>query len=228
MEKPPDEKRTAGSDRRKVNLRQRTRRLRLPKHIFANVPAFFEDVEFRAVESVEEFTQAAHLVYKEYLSRDYIPANNIPLYLSIHQLLPTSMTFVAIHKQSKVLGTLTSIEDSALGVPMDTIYNDELGRLRQQGIGFAEIGRLAMNEESLRQQPFAMTRHQRLLFLFHLYKALYDHFRGQPHLEKLVACFHPNHDFLYDYLGFEPLGELKSYASVQGSPAVARFLSKEE
>jgi hypothetical protein len=205
-----------------------TKRLRLPKSVFQNRPAFFRDVEFRAVQSDEELLESARLVYKEYRACEYIPKNLQERHLSVHQAIPTTVTFVAIHKQKEILGTVTLIEDSPIGVPMESIYADEIHTLRQRGIRFAEIGLLALDEERLAEPQFAMSRFQRLLFVFHVYRAMFDYFRSRSNLDELVACFHPKHEFMYSFLGFLPLGGLKSYGAVQGSPAVARHLNKKD
>jgi hypothetical protein len=109
---------------------------------------------------------------------------------------------------------------------MDKIYQAELNQLREKNIRFSEVGCLALDEEKLGKAPYVMSRYQRLLFVFHLYRAMYDGFRSRNDLDELVACFHPKHEFIYEFLAFHPLGGVKSYGAVQGSPAVARHLIK--
>ena len=63
--------------------------------------------------------------YKSYLVRRYCSPNERQLYYSHFCLLPTSRTFV-LKDKGKILGTITLIVDTPSGLPIDSIFAEEL------------------------------------------------------------------------------------------------------
>lgn len=213
------------------NAPKRNRRKRLEEGL--SLPLFdrliksdvpiMKDIEFRPVQNLAELQAASHLVYQEYLRCGYITPNKNEWKLSLYQILPTTVTFVAVLKKQHVLGTLTIVEDSPLGLPMDNLYLEELTNLRLEELHLSEISMLAMNRGLLEgEHPAPMSL--RLLLVIHLFKAMFHYLRARTKVDNLVACFHPKHESMYKFLQLEPLGSLKNHPKVQGSPAVARHL----
>ena len=89
--------------------------------VYDFLPRFLRPMEFRIVETVDELTKASHLVYREYLKRNYLKPYPTQLKLSIFHGMPQTATFIAV-KHRRVVATVTVIEDSALGLPMDEVY----------------------------------------------------------------------------------------------------------
>ncbi len=190
--------------------------------------AFFQPVEFRVVKTTQELLAAAQLVYTEYLLRGYLRPNAIQTKLSIYQALPSTATFIASHRHAGIIGTITLVEDSPLGLPMDEAYKSELDGLRRQGIRVAEATMLALNSQLFGRRVFTMFHAKKLLLTLQLFKVMFDYLRSCTQADELVACFNPKHRILYDFLHLKPLGDLKTYSGANGNPAIARHLNVAE
>ena len=193
-----------------------------------SVPQFLRPVEFRVVQTLQELKTALGLVYREYLKRNYTQPNPACLKLSIYHALPTTTTFLALHRSGRVLGTISLIVDSPLGLPMDEVYKLELDRLRKQGLVLAETGLLALDTELFGKGIFTMFHAKKLLLTLRLFKVMFDYLRARTNTDELVACFNPKHEILYDFLQLKPLGGLKSYTAANGNPALAKHLNVAE
>ena len=190
-----------------------------------SVPQFLRPVEFRVVHDAHELKSALGLVYREYLKRSYTKPNPAHMKLSIYQALPSTATFVAVHRRAGIIGTMSLIVDSPLGLPMDEAYKSDLDRLRANGSRLAEATMLALNTDLFGGGVFTMFHAKKLLLTLRLFKVMFDYLRACTDVQELVACFNPKHQILYDFLQLKPLGGLKSYTSANGNPAIAGHLN---
>jgi len=183
---------------------------------------------YRVARTRQELEEAFSLVYKEYLTRGYIPKDyRSRLRISLYNALPSTTTFVA--KQGKnVVAAVTLIPDSSLGLPMDKIYKKELDVLRKQNCKIAEVSQLAIDTSPFVKHSFSMFNFGKLIFIFRLFKALLDYALDIEHLTNLCIAINPKQQLLYKFLYFEPIGGLKYYASVNKAPAVALNLRLNE
>jgi hypothetical protein len=196
---------------------------KLMSRMMRATPPFLADCEFRPIRSAMEFRLAAHLVYLEYRRMKYSLPNEGQLRISIHQMIKKSTTLVAIYKKKYILGTMTLLEDSALGLPMDDVYERELNGLRQKGRHLFETGMLAMNSEILEHPSLGLSSSDRMILVLHLIRCGVQYVRTQTNWDMTVICIHPKHEFFYRGIKFEALGGLKSYASVRENPALAFY-----
>jgi hypothetical protein len=187
-------------------------------------PPFLAQCEFRPAKSSTEFKAAAHLVYLEYMRKKYTIPNKGQLRISIYQFLKKSTTLIALYKKKYIIGTMTLIEDSPLGLPMDKIYKTELDVFRDQGRNLVECGLLAMNDRILGDARLGFSQMDRMVAVLHFFKRMIQHLRSAENAPVLVCCFHPNHEFFYRGIQLEPLAGRKPHVGVEGSPAVAYFL----
>jgi len=179
-------------------------------------------VEFRIVETVDECVAAAQLVYREYLKRNYIRPNAHQIKLSTYHVLPTTATFIARHLRTKaIVATVTLVQDSPLGLPMDEVYKPELDALRHGGHRLAEATMLALDSELFSRSTFTLFHGQKMFLVLRLFKVMFDYVRSSTPVTELVACFNPKHQPLYDFLQLEPLGGLRAYHSANDHPALA-------
>ncbi len=184
---------------------------------------FLREIEYKVVETRDELEDAFALVHKEYLNRGYVRSDSAKLRLSIYSALPQTTTFVA-KKNERVVATVTLIIDSTLGLPMNSIYKEELDSLRRQGRRIAEVSMLASDTELLGKDVSLMLNSRKLFMIFSLFKILFDYAREIAEIQDLCIAVNPKHDLTYKFLFFEKLGDLKEYKSVEGSPAVAKRL----
>jgi hypothetical protein len=188
------------------------------------VPGFLRPIEFRAVRTAEELLAASNLAYREFLARQYIRPNAARLCLSLHHALPQTTTFIAVYQRQNIVGTVTLVEDSVLGLPMDEAYKTELDALRRQGRRLAQATLMAVDTNLFGPRVFALSHGKKLLFTLRLLRIMLDYVRSATAVQELVACFHPKHQILYDFLELTPLGGLKAYSRANGHPALARRL----
>lgn len=193
-----------------------------------SVPQFLREIKFRVVERPSELRAASNLVYREYVKRGYIQPNAARMKLSLYHALPDTTTFIAVHHKTGVLGTLSLIQDSTLGLPMDEVYKSELDVLRQQGHRIAEASMLSFDSTLLSSKALPMFHAKKMVLTLRLFKVMFDYLRCCTTATELVACFNPKHQILYEFLHLQPLGGLRSYSIVSGHPAVARHLNVSE
>lgn len=103
------------------------------------------DIIFKQAETVDEIKQALQLVHESYVALNYTDANPTKLHFSKFIALPTSVILI-IKSKSEVIGTMSVIPDSALGLPCDTTWN--LNKYRKGGNLIGEISSLAIKKSS--------------------------------------------------------------------------------
>ena len=196
-----------------------------PEQLCERLPDALRCFTFSVVSAMDELRDAAHLVYREYLRRGYMGPNHAQLKLTIFHALPETAVFVAKDPAGHVVGTLTLIPDSPLGLPMDGAYREELNTLRAGGQRLAEASMLALDGQVLRRAGLPIFRAATQAVTLQLFKVMFDYLRARTPTTELAACFHPRHEVLYDWLQLQPLGGRKPYALANGRPAVARHLN---
>ncbi len=202
------------------------------ERLYETVPQFLDQappllpsVDFRVVETIEELRAATHLAYREYLKRGYVNPHPSQLKLSVFHALPETTTFIAVHPERGVIGTMALIPDSPLGLPMEEVYKPELDGLRRGGHRVAEASMLAFDTTLFFRKGLPRFQTTQLILTLQLFKLLFDYIRCATNITELVACFNPRHRILYEFLHLQPLGGLKSYSLVNGNPAIAGHLT---
>jgi hypothetical protein len=179
------------------------------------VPDISRTIRVKIASQRAEFEQAFSLLSAKYRARGYEePSPKLFRFTPFHAL-PGTITFVA-KIEDQVVATLSLVTDNAqLGLPMEAIYGEEIADLRAQGRRLAEVTSLA--DEGLSPREF------RQVFNSLISLAMQYHL-GQGG-DSWVITVNPRHSGYYrKVLGFESLGGLKHYHSVQGHPAEAHIL----
>jgi len=169
-----------------------------------------ENIEYKIATTTEEIEQALELVTQQYITVG-LHNKESELRLTKYHLLPDSKIFIAIKKlpggKEVVVGTLTMVVDTSMGLPMDEIYSMQLNRLRISGLLLAEVISLAVSpDESVLLNNISM-------FLFKLClqyaKLLY--------VNDLLCSVTKKHIAFYEeLLLFKPIGELTPYSYANG------------
>ncbi len=170
------------------------------------------------VQSIEDIEACYRMTYKSYLARGYCSPNEKEMHYSHYCLLPTSRTFV-LKEKGDIAGTISLIVDTPAGLPIDSIFADELAPMRQEGRRLAEVSLLTVLDEKSGKRVFSLTNFDKQLKLFCLFKTMYEYARHIAGVTDLVICMHPKHETLYRYLQFESIGQIKSYNGANGKPA---------
>jgi len=169
-----------------------------------------ENIEYKIATTTEEIEQALELVTQQYISVG-LHNKDSELRLTKYHLLPDSKIFIAIKKlpggKEVVVGTLTMVVDTSMGLPMDEIYSMSLNRLRISGLLLAESISLAISpEESALQNNISM-------FLF----KLCFQYAKLLHVNDLMCSVTKKHiPFYEELLLFKPIGELTPYSYANG------------
>ena len=170
-----------------------------------------QDVTYRIAATEAERADAYRLVYENYLRKGLIDANEHRLRVTPYHLLPTTETFVALHND-QIVCTVSLIGDGLLGLPMESIYADEVNAARSRNLYVGEVSSLAVRDVEFRCFLPIFVRLTRLM-------AQYARAHG---MDQFLIAAHPKHARFYKrFMGFELIGTEKEYPSVRGAPAVA-------
>jgi hypothetical protein len=155
---------------------------------------------------------AFRLTHDQYVRQGYMSPHPSGRRLSLYHALPTTKVFV-VRLGGRVVGTISLIEDSPLGLPMEELYGAEVARLREQRRRVSEVSALAMDADSQRHGTLAVLG---LIRMAELYAA------EAAWLDDTCISVNPRHvGFYRKFLGFEPIGPRRSYHRVNGAPAEA-------
>jgi hypothetical protein len=159
----------------------------------------------------KDLLAAFSLVYSAYLRTGLVRTNPLQMRITPYQILPTTDVFVASADQTEeVVCTMSLVGDGRLGLPMEAVFPDEVEQRRRSGAELGEVtsladihGQDAGRSPLLKVMGFMAQRARR---------------RG---IDELLITVHPHHVKFYErFIGFEQIGESRSYGSVLGMPAV--------
>jgi hypothetical protein len=159
---------------------------------------------------LDEVESALALVYSAYRRRGLIGPNHSGLRITPYHLIPTTEILIAT-QGDQVICTSTLVYDNLdLGMPIESIYGDEVAELRARGKRFAEVSCLADNGDG--KTPLkVLVRMMSLVAQSAVYRGVTD----------LLVTVHPHHaDFYAKFWGFECFADVRRYAAVSHHPAV--------
>jgi hypothetical protein len=174
----------------------------------------YPPITYKIASTRAEREAAFRLVYNRYLASGLCAPNPIGMRVTPYHLLPTTTVFVAIY-QGEVIFTLSLIGDGEQGVPMESIFPDEIRGLRAQGVRFGELSCLADRRRELVRFLPVFIQTTRLMFQ-------YSMSQGR---DRFVIAVHPKHGRFYErFFGFRRLAGERPYESVLNNPAAAYSL----
>jgi hypothetical protein len=200
------------------SIMHKRRTVRMRKVIL--LKGMFNDIDGMAMKwagTVDELRRAFALVHEEYLRAGYIkgPTSSGMLF-NIHNLLPSTNVLV-IKCREEVISTVSLIRDTEhFGLPMDSIYSDELNGLRKKGRSLSEACGLATSGKF----------RWRNIFMFS-FRKMYWHAINNG-ASDICIMVNPKHVAFYKTIFlFEELGPEKFYPRL-GVPAVALRMNLED
>ncbi len=192
------------------------------KHI-RYLDKYVKDCVVRPAESVEELKVAYKLIYQEYAPRELCRPRATHLHYNFYNMLPATRTLL-LKKNEDYLGTISLIPDSAVGLPMETLYPEEIKKLRNEGRHLAEIGALALNSHYFNKKKYSFRDLQKQAHFFKVAKSVLDYARNIAKVTDVVIGVHPKHEFHYKYMNFETVGQERTY-QVVGKQAILMRLN---
>lgn len=173
------------------------------------------NLTFKKAESVEEIEQALRIAFDSYKEIGLVDETGGQIRATKYHTLPTTSILIA-KLNEEVIATMTIIADSAMGLPIDQLW--DISSVRQGCPRVAEISTLAI-KRGYRQRQGKL--------LLPLCGFMHRYCRDYMGVEKIVASFHPKaRDFYESLLLFSPIagGEVKSYGFVKGAAAIGGWL----
>ncbi|MGE3805476.1 MAG: hypothetical protein AB7K24_12445 [Gemmataceae bacterium] len=179
------------------------------------VPGVSRDLRVKIASSAVEWEQALRLVTDNYQARGYETGNQGELRFTAQHALPDARLLVA-KEGERVVATMSLFMDNVLlGLPMESIYGQEIKSLRAQGKRICEVGSLAETSLGLQDFVHVFIALIRLAWQHHL------HLGG----DSAVIAVNPRHRAFYTkVLGFTPLGGCRPLPTVKNHPAEAYYL----
>jgi hypothetical protein len=176
------------------------------------------DIRVKFATKREEFEEAFELLAANDQARGYEAPSDKPYPFTPYHALPGTVTLVAEH-DGRIVATLSLVPDTAiLGLPMESIYGEEIAQLRGEGRRMAEAISLADSNLTIREFVQAFKSLIKLAMQYH----------KRCGGDTLVIVANPLHRGFYQkVLGFESLGPQRYYPSVQDHPAEAYLLDIE-
>lgn len=171
-------------------------------------------ITYEIARTRDDFEAGLRLLYASYVRSGLAVRNPSGIRVTPYHLLDTTEVFVAKARQ-EVFMTISLIADGQLGLPMESMYGDQIQQLRTSGKRVAEVGCFAdRRADGMRFNP-AFNGLTKLLVQTARHRG-YD---------TLVVAVHPRHaNFYRRLLGFEDIGGLAYCEYVANRPAVALLL----
>jgi hypothetical protein len=182
------------------------------------VPGLSRTITAKRASKRGEFERAFALLAARYQARGYDEPSGKPFRFTPHHALPGTLTFVAKDGE-RVVATLSMVPDSPLlRLPMESIYGEEIARLRREGRRLAEVTSLA--SDGLGPREFLR------VFAALIKLAIQTHLRRGG--DSWVITINPRHRAFYRRaMGFVPIGPRRPHPSVRAHPAEAYLLDAE-
>lgn len=179
------------------------------------VSGVVRDIHVKFASTPQEWEEAFQLVADNYQARGFEPTGAGDLRFTSYHALPDTVVLVA-KAAEQVVATLSLVPDNdLLGLPLESLYREEIQELRRQGRRLFEGISLADRNLSMREfvQVFVT-----------LMQFAWQHMTQQG-ADTSVITVNPRHSLYYMRThGFALLGPRRLYSKVQGHPAEAYYL----
>lgn len=174
-----------------------------------------ERLVLKIAESREELEACFKLLHDAYVSSGFMTPDPSGMRVTIYHALPTTTTLCA-KIGDQVVGTLSLIRESAIGFPLQRIF--DLTDIREKEGQIAEVSALAVHPRYRRTGG---------TILFPLMKFMYEYCTTFFDTRHLVIAVNPRHIEMYESLLFFKrltANVVENYDFVNGAPAVGAAL----
>lgn len=161
-------------------------------------------IRYTVAQSLNDVTDAWRLTYFVYLDRGLIDPNPFGLYTTAETVSANSTIFLG-RSGPLAVSTATATIDGPAGLPLDSVFGDELEALRRDGRRLVEIGMVSSTGASR---------------LFELLR-LAVQFGRMEECSDVICGMHPARIRLYEKLfGMSPVGSPRLYKALRDQPVV--------
>ncbi|NIP85114.1 MAG: hypothetical protein GTO03_05965 [Planctomycetales bacterium] len=157
---------------------------------------------------------AFRLIYQAYLRSGLATSNRFGMRVTPYHLLSTTDVFLAKCRHEPIC-TASLVADGDYGLPMESVYADQVRQRRAAGLRLGEVTCLADRRRDVARFFPVFVRLARLLVQTARHRGL----------DQILVAVHPRHARFYErYLAFEAIGDERAYPHACGNPAVALCL----
>jgi hypothetical protein len=168
-------------------------------------------LDFGMAHTAADFEGAFRLLHDRYVEVGYMQPHPSGRRLGVFNALPSTKVFVA-RAEGRVIATVTLVQDSSLGLPMDQSYREELDVLRAQGRRLGEAATLTV-DGAYREWGFPI--------LMRLYRTLIIYAATTARLTDLCLVVIPTHKRFYQtFFGVRELGPVRPYPRINHTRVV--------
>ena len=167
-------------------------------------------LNYYVARTLDDVLEAWQLVYMAYRRAELIDANPFELHTIPQAVGP--QTVVITGCLGPMAGTtLSAYVDNPMGLPLDSVYPEELGALRKQGRRLMEVGLFGDRRDHLVRSSEGLFDLMRFAFYYGIHSNCDD----------AVIGIHPRHAPFYQrFFALEQIGDARSYATVKNNPVV--------
>jgi hypothetical protein len=155
--------------------------------------------------------KAYKLIYNNYSKMGITRDNDSGLWLSIFDALPETTTIVVEDTQGEIVGTLTLVFESPIGLPADALYRNEIDEFRATGRRLCEIISFGI-DGAVRSSVKIIAS---LIYSSYLFAR-----RVRHSTDFIITVSERYENFYCRNLLFKKIGPVRSYAKVNGKPTV--------
>lgn len=205
--------------RKTISWLPRSQRFRVFRSFADCNPSPSRRLVLKIAETRDELEECFSLLHDAYVESGFMKPDPSGMRVTIYHALPTTTTLCAKY-DGQVVGTISLIRESALGVPLQKIF--DLSKVREKEGQVAEVSALAVHRD------FRKTGGS---ILFPLMKFMYEYCTTFFDTRHLVIAVNPSHIEMYEsLLFFQRLTEnvVENYDFVNGAPAVGATLDLKE
>lgn len=163
-------------------------------------------------DSLREREQAFELVHRVY-NRSGLVDDNTCHKRVLRQHLASDTDVIVAKQHGRIVYTVSLVGDGEFGLPLESLFEDEVNAMRRSGLRLAEISCLATEWDAGDKRG----KFETFVKVISLLLQTARH-RG---IDRLVLAVHPRHAKVYERMfGCVRCTESREYASVKGNPAI--------
>lgn len=203
------------SVRKLISWLPRSQRFKVFRSFADCDPAPTSRLILKIAETQEELEACFSVLHDAYVDSGFMKPDPSGMRVTIYHALPTTTTLCAKY-DGKVVGTISLIRESELGVPLQQIF--DLTAVREKEGNIAEVSALAIHRKFRRTGGS---------ILFPLMKFMYEYCTTFFDTRHLVIAVNPSHIEMYEsLLFFRRLNAnmVDRYDFVNGAPAIGATL----
>ncbi len=156
--------------------------------------------------------QALALVHRVYNRSGLVDDNGHGMRV-LKQHLSNQTKIIVAQKEGKVVYTVSLVGDGEYGMPLESLFADEVQTMRNEGVRMAEISCLATDWDADDKRGRFDTFVQVISLLLQT---------ARHHgIDRVLLAVHPRHAKVYERMfGCVRCSDVRDYASVKGNPAI--------